>query len=89
MPTAGFPGGDKNAVSDAGLKRLGSYAFDGRVHAADVFSVEKAVNIVGAFVRDQMPERLDVFVGLPFSERDDFDISEFVIVVEAEGQGQT
>ena len=51
-------GGDKKAIHDPGLQRFGLRAADGWVHALDSFAVKKLVHVIGAFIRDQMPDGL-------------------------------
>src|SRR5581483_9620652 len=69
MPTAGFAGGDEDAVGDAGFERFGLGTSDGGIHAVDVFAVGKVVDVIRT-VGDQVPKWLRVFIVLPFFEGD-------------------
>ena len=64
---------NQNPVDDAGSQRVGWRARHGGSHAANGLAIEKAFDRNRVGVRNEMPERWRVGVGLKCCQREDFD----------------
>ncbi len=57
----------------------------GGLHAPDILAVNKHFHRDGIGAGDQMPERQGVGIGLPGSQRDDFELGDCIILFKAKG----
>ena len=68
------------------FQRERSRAGDGGLHAADALAVGKNVNGHGIRAGNQMPDGRNAVIGLPRSERNDFDFRELEPAAQPEGK---
>ena len=85
--TFGRTGGDKEAVSHAGLEWLGTRAGNGGFHATNKIAVGKVIDRNRVRFRDEMPDGQGGMVGLKRGERDDFQFLEPIFLLQAEMNG--
>jgi len=89
MLAGGRTGFYEKMIRDIRLEWRGMRTRNLRFHAANVLAVYEIFDWNGVRVRNQVPDGKRIFIGLPCSERDNFDFGEFVTLVEAKNHGKS